>query len=129
MSATDGASLVLRPPRYARWWGNLLLAALIGTFVLFVVRPGAARAIVVIAVFLLVLPALLASMRRVVVDEQGLRFGWRQVRWDDVLTVDTAKAEVVTRHPRRYSLPGRVEPADLRPFAPDHVTFAQEARP
>lgn len=125
----SGASLVLRPPRYARWWGNVLLAALIATFVLFVIRPVPARAVALVAVFLMVLPGLLAAMRRVVIDERGLRFGRRLVRWDDVVTVDLATAEVVTRDRHRHSLPGRIDRADLGPFAPDHVTFAQEARP
>ena len=63
-------------------------------------------------------------MRRAVIDREGIRIGRRRVAWDDVLAIDTAKAEVLTRHPRRLTLPGRIEPADLIPFAPDHVKVA-----
>ncbi|MEO1062513.1 MAG: hypothetical protein AAFZ07_13935 [Actinomycetota bacterium] len=121
MSRTSGPSLVLRPATLTRWWANALLALLAGAFVLFVIRPGAARALLLVVVFLMVLPGFVSSMRRAVIDGDGIRIGRRRVAWADVVAIDTAKAEVHTRHPRRYTLPGRIEPADLRPFAPDHV--------
>lgn len=120
----SGPSLVLRPATWHRWWANALLAMLIGAFLLFLIRPGGARAIMLVVVFLLVLPGVTSSLRRAVIDTDGIRIGRRRVDWADVLVVDTAKAEVVTRHPRRISLPGRLEPADLTPFAPDHVKVA-----
>ncbi len=120
----SGPALVLRPAMWHRWWANALLALLIGAFVLFIIRPGGGRAIMLVAVFVLVLPGVTSSLRRAVIDGDGIRIGRRRVDWADVLVVDTAKAEVLTRHPRRLSLPGRIEPADLLPFAPDHVKVA-----
>ncbi len=120
----SGPSLVLRPATFTRWWANVLLALLVGAFVLFVIRPGAARAVLLVVVFLMVLPGFVSSMRRAVIDGEGIRIGRRRVDWADVLVIDTAKAEVLTRHPRRLTLPGPIEPADLSPFAPDHVKVA-----
>lgn len=120
----SGPSLVLRPATLTRWWANALLALLVGAFVLFIIRPGAARALLLVVVFLMVLPGFMSSMRRAVIDREGIRVGRHRVAWDEVLAIDTAKAEVLTRHPRRLALPGRIEPADLIPFAPDHVKVA-----
>jgi hypothetical protein len=109
---------------WTRWWANALLAVLIGAFLLFVIRPGAARGVLLVVVFVMVLPGFVSSMRRAVIDGEGIRIGRRRIDWADVLVVDTARAEVLTRHPRRLALPGRLEPADLSPFAPEHVKVA-----
>ena len=120
----SGPSLVLRPAMWHRWWANALLALLVGAFLLFIIRPGGGRAILLVAVFVLVLPGVTSSLRRAVIDGDGIRIGRRRIDWADVLVVDTGTAEVVTRHPRRFTLPGRIEPSDLKPFAPDHVKVA-----